>query len=155
MHRLAKPDKDALRAALNAAMHRSADARFIHRLHAVLLVGAGHGCYDIAAWLGDDARSIERWVRLFATGGAAGLHDAPRPGRPARLTGAQAERLADELRAGPLAFGHAQARWSGKLLARHLRANFDVAFSVRSCQRLLRRHSVDAAADGTAGGAAV
>lgn len=137
MHRLRPLNLDSLRTALAAPASRSPEWRYAHRLHAVLLVGVGHSCYQVASWLGDDARSIERWVQAFERQGVDGLKSHPGSGRPARLTPAQRAQLALDLSGEPVDLGFTQAHWSGKLLARHLERQFGIQLSQRHCQRLL------------------
>ena len=139
MRRLQPRVDETLRAALAGALHRSGELRFMHRLHAVLLVGVGHGCYDEARWFGDDPRSIQRWVHAYDRNGAEGLHDHPHAGRPARLTPQQLQQLEHDLATAPRACGYQQLCWSGKLLARHIESLYSVPLSLRQCQRLLQR----------------
>ena len=138
MRRLQPLTEDALRAALASALHRSGELRFMHRLHAVLLVSVGHSCYEVAGWFGADPRSIERWVHAYELHGAEGLQDHQRAGRPPRLTPQQSQQLALELAAEPGASGHPPSCWSGELLARHLECHYGVRLSLRHCQRLLQ-----------------
>lgn len=137
MQRLRPQNPDALRAELAAAARRSVELRCAHRLHAVLLVAVGHSCRQVGSWLGDDARSIERWVHAFELRGADGLKSHPSSGRPARLTPAQRAQLALDLAGDPGDHGFSQPRWSGKLLALHLERRFGIALGQRHCQRLL------------------
>lgn len=150
MHRLQPASQDALRRALAQAAHGSAALRTLHRLHAVLLVSIGRSCYEVAGWFGDDPRSVQRWVHAYELRGPEGLCDAHSTGRPGRLTPKLLAQLAHELDAAPRACGapgselpqHREARWTGKLLARHLEQHYGVLLGDRQCQRLLqqRRH---------------
>lgn len=140
MHKLRPLSPEAIRADLAVLACRSAALRHGHRLHAVLLVAVGRSCGEVADWLGDDVRSIQRWVHAYDAQGAAGLQNHPGCGRAARLTPGQAARLSQSLAGAPCAQGFAQAHWSGKLLARHLAQSFGLQFSLRHCQRLLRQH---------------
>ena len=139
MRKLRPVSEDALRAALASAMHGSCESRFIHRLHAVLLVSLGRSCYEVAHWFGEDPRSVERWIHAYDLRGIDGLREHPHTGRPARLTASQSELLAAELAREPCACGYAHSHWTGKLLARHVEHRYDVSLSLRQCQRLLQR----------------
>lgn len=139
IRKLQLPAEAALRAALAAALRHGREQRFVHRLDAVLLVSLGRSCYEVAQWLGDDPRTVERWVHAVAGAGVEGLRGQPRGGRGGCLTPAQRQQLALELAAAPGAAGHPQPRWTGKLLARHLQRSYGVCISVRQCQRLLER----------------
>ena len=139
MRRLRPPSEDALRAALASAVQRSGELRFIHRLHAVLLVSKGCSCYEVAHWFGDDPRSVERWIHAYEKSGVEGLRDHLHAGRPAHLMLLQLQQLALDLAGDPSLAGHSQSRWSGKLLALHLESNYGVSLSQRHCQRLVQR----------------
>jgi transposase len=138
MRKLAIADADIMQLALQQEILRSDEARYDHRLHGLLLVTHGLSCYDVAGLLGQDPRTVERWVQRFEARGFAGLHEGERPGRPRRLEPAQWEALQRELRRTPRSFGYAQNLWDGKLLAHHLRHAHGVALGVRQCQRLFR-----------------
>ena len=139
MRRLRPPTEDALRAALATAVHRSAELRFIHRLHAVLLVTMGCSCYEVAHWFGEDPRSVERWIHAYELQGPDGLREHPRIGRSGVLTAQQMAQLAQETAGEPAGCGYSHSRWSGKLLALHLEHHYGVRLSQRHCQRLLQR----------------
>ena len=85
-----------LRASVAQVLHRSSDARFVHRAHAVVLVTHGHRCIDVAQWIGETPRSIERWINAVELGGPDALHDHRHAGRPRRLTPGQMRQLASD-----------------------------------------------------------
>lgn len=139
MRRLCLPEEHhRLRTLLAGALHRSTPMRYLHRLHAVLLVSIGRSCYEVARWFGDDPRSIERWVHAFAQSGEDGLRDHHIGGRRSRLQLQQLDALARDLAQAPAALGYHHARWSGKLIAHHVQARFGVRLSARQCLRLRR-----------------
>ncbi len=130
---------EAARMAVQQEIRRSAESRYDHRLHGVLLVSQGRPCAAVAAWLGEHPATVQRWVRRFAAGGCAALREAPRAGRPRRLAAADWTKTAPDLRASPRALGYDQEAWDGALLAQHLRQRYGVRLGLRQCQRLLRR----------------
>ena len=138
MRKLAIADADIMQLALQQEILRSEEARYDHRLHGVLLVTHGLSCYAVAGLLGQDPRTVERWVQRFEAHGFVGLHEGERPGRPRRLEPAQWTAINRELRRHPRVFGYAQNLWDGKLLAHHLRHRHGVTLGVRQCQRLFR-----------------
>lgn len=139
MRKLTIADAEIMRLALQQEILRSEEARYDHRLHGVLLVTHGLSCYDVAGLLGQDPRTIERWVQRFEARGFAGLHDGERRGRPRRLDAAQWDAVSRELRRTPREFGYTQNLWDGKLLAHHLAQVHRVPLGVRQCQRLFRQ----------------
>jgi transposase len=141
------PDAVPLHALLRAALRRSAQLRYLHRLHAVLLVAIGRSCYEVGHWLGDDPRSVERWVRAWEVAGDDGLHDHRQGGRRTRLDFAQRVLLACDLALTPSALGYPQAAWSGKLIARHIVSGFGSA-SASACACAVRAPASPATGSG-------
>ncbi len=139
MRKLRPMNEEAIRATLASEVHRSSELRVLHRLHAVLLVSVGCNCYEVAHWFGEDPCSVERWIHAYEQQGLEGLREHRRGGRPTQLSPQQVKQLAVQLAADPAQAGYAHPRWSGKLLALHLERCFDLCFSQRHCQRLLRR----------------
>lgn len=131
--------KGLLLRALQEARQRSADARFLHRLHCVLLVEQGRSTQEVAQWYAAAPSSVARWVRQFNESGLEGLREGRKSGRPGKLGSEHLQALREDLQQPPTAFGHGQAAWDGKLLATHLAARYEVRLSVRQCQRLLRQ----------------
>lgn len=139
MRKLEIADAEIMQLALQQEILRSEETRYDHRLHGVLLVAHGLTCYAVADLLGQDPRTVERWVRRFKTRGFAGLHEGNRSGRPRRLDVAQWDAMNRELRRPPREFGYPQNLWDGKLLAHHLAQAHGVILGVRQCQRLFRQ----------------
>ena len=63
---------------LQDEIRRSAESRYDHRLHGVLLVAEGMNCCRVAELLGDAPRTVEYWVRRFEAKGLAGLQEGAR-----------------------------------------------------------------------------
>jgi transposase len=139
MRRLTISDVRGLKAALREAALRTSETRFLHRMHAVLLVALGNSCYRVAKWFGEDPRTVERWVRRFENSGAAALRNDHKSGRPARLGPQLAATLSELLVRSPRDIGYPTARWSGRLLRLHLQQRLGIALSLRQCQRILRQ----------------
>jgi transposase len=136
MRKLEIADAAVMQVAIRQEIDRSEDSRYDHRLHGVLLVASGRSCTEVSQLFGEDATTVQRWVRRFEHSGFAGLRDGERPGRPTALDGRQWTRLARDLRRDPQKFGHAGHLWDGKLLVAHLRLRYGVALGVRQCQRI-------------------
>jgi len=124
---------------LQYEIRRSKEARYDHRLHAVLLVAQGMSAPKVAQFLGDGTRTVQYWVRRFNAEGLSGLVEGERPGRFARLSESQFERIGVILRESPRSQGMTATLWDGKTLAEWLRCNWAVKLSVRQCQRVFRR----------------
>ena len=139
MKSLQTQDAAVMRIAIQQEIARSDEARYDHRLHGVLLVAGGESCIEVGRKFGEDARTIQRWVKRFEQRGFAGLRDGERPGRPRLLDARQWQRLEAELRRSPRDFGHEQNLWDGKLLGLHLKRHYGVMLGVRQCQRIFRQ----------------
>lgn len=63
---------------------RDLSPRLRERLEMVKARALGQDLPTIARWSGRTVRTVERWLRRFAEGGAGALADAPRAGRPPR-----------------------------------------------------------------------
>jgi len=139
MRKLQISDQEIMKVAVQQEILRSEESRYDHRLHGILLITQGLNCYDVAHILGQDPRTIERWVKRFEKSGFSGLHEGEREGRPRRLNEAQWKAVNRDLRRSPRDFGYKQNIWDGKLLSHHLETFHKVDLGVRQCQRLFRQ----------------
>src|SRR5262249_13148092 len=60
--------------------------RMAERARIILLADSGLANREVARRLKIDEVKVSRWRRRFAAAGIPGLADAPRPGRPSKLT---------------------------------------------------------------------
>lgn len=132
-------DAEAVRRMLQQELRRSAESRYGHRLHGVLLVAQGLSCSEVGRLLGDSVRTVQYWVRRFEQDGLVGLADAERSGRPRRLSDDQLRALPALLQQPPAAAGLNARVWSGKLLAQFIERRWKTTLGPRQCQRLFRR----------------
>jgi len=124
---------------LQDEIRRTYEARYDHRLHAILLVAQGMSSRQAAQLLGDSPRTVAYWVQRFETEGLAGLADADRPGRPPRLAQNQLYQIEQALRKSPLEVGLSVNLWDGKALSAYIKQEFGIRLGVRQCQRLFRQ----------------
>jgi len=129
-----------LRGAVRQQVSASREQRFCYRALCVLLIAEGNRPNQVAEWLGENTRTLERWRKRFVDNGLAGLVDETSPGRPPKLAGDEWKRLQLDLARPPLEFGLDGKKWQGKLLQNHLATRYAVDFSLRQCQRLLKQH---------------
>jgi len=132
-------DREEMIFALQDEIRRSSEARYDHRLHAVLLVAQGMSCRQAAIALGDAPRTVDYWVRRFEKDGFGGLADGERSGRPSRLSDADRQKVEDALRGSPADFGLPSHLWDGPLLSAFLKKELHIDLHVRQCQRLFRQ----------------
>lgn len=138
MKRLAVADTSMMILALQDEIRRNKDARYDHRLHAVLLVAQGNTCEKVASDLGDSPRSIHAWVNAFNQNGFAGLSEAEHAGRPPRLTAEQMEEISLALRGSPVDFNLPGNNWDGKSLSSFIMQRYRIEIGVRQSQRLFK-----------------
>ena len=139
MRKLEIADAEVMQVAIRQEIDRSEESRYDHRLLGVLLVASGRSCTAVSQVFGEEATTVQRWVRRFEHSGFAGLREGERPGRPKSLDARQWTRLARDLRRDPRRCGHAQNLWDGTLLAEHLRQHYGVSLGVRQCQRIFNQ----------------
>jgi transposase len=132
-------DAETIILILQDEIRRSYEARYDHRLHAVLMVAQGTSCNKVAQLLGDSPRAVAYWVKRFEAEGLSGLADADRPGRPSKLDDDQLQTVEEALRSHPSQYGLEGNLWDGKMLSHFIAQQFDVELGVRQCQRLFRR----------------
>ncbi len=131
-------DAEDMVLAIQDEIRRSEEARYDHRLHAILLVAKGLSCLRVARMLGDAPRTVAYWVRRFERNGFAGLIDEKHPGRPPTLSREQLAEIAEALKRDPSVFGF-QGPWDGKTLSSFIHQQWKVSLGVRQCQRLFRQ----------------
>jgi transposase len=124
---------------LQDEIRRSEEARYDHRLYAVLLVAKGMSCPEASDYLGDSERTLRYWINRYTQKGLQGLVENERPGRPSRLTEKQIERINQALRRKPEDVGLRGGIWDGKLLSAFIQKEFQVSLGVRQCQRIFRQ----------------
>jgi len=124
---------------LQDEIRRSYEARYDHRLHAILLVAQGMSGRQAAQILGDSPRTVAYWVQRFEVEGLAGLADADRPGRPRKLNQNQLYQIEQALRKSPFEVGLSVNLWDGKALSAYVKQEFGIQLGVRQCQRLFRQ----------------
>lgn len=118
---------------------RSEDARYDHRLHAVLLVAKGISCPKVAQLLGDSERTVRLWMNRYTQYGLQGLIENERPGRRARLSPENIFKIREALRNSPEAAGLSGELWDGKALSAFIQKEFKINLGIRQCQRLFRQ----------------
>jgi len=138
MKTLTLSDADMIVLAVQDEIRRSAEARYDHRLHGLLLVAQGMSCRQVARLLGAAPATVASWVHCFERSGLAGLAEGERSGRPPRLSPAQLQQVGQVLRQPPSAVG-LSGPWDGKTLSAYVQQEFQVGLGVRQAQRLFHQ----------------
>jgi transposase len=124
---------------LQDEIRRSAESRYDHRLHGLLLVAHGLSCREVAQLLGDSPRTVQNWVTRFEKDGLAAIVEGERPGRPSFLGDKELAEINRVLRQTPKAAGLGENLWDGRSLSAFIKKQFRVELGVRQCQRLFRQ----------------
>ena len=139
MRKLAINNVETVKLAIRQEITSSEDARYEHRLHALLLICEGMSANKVAKLFGQSPRTIQYWVNRFNRHGFDGLFETSRPGRPSALDEELLAKVGKDLRKSPTELGYSQGFWDGKLLSHHLQEVYRVELGVRQCQRLFRK----------------
>ena len=111
---------------LQEEIRRSKDARYDHRLHAILLVAQGISSPEVARLLGDGTRTVQMWIHRFEDEGFQGLMDKHRPGRPPQLKEERLSEIGRALRSAPEEYGLNGYLWDGKTLSAFIEQQYGV-----------------------------
>jgi hypothetical protein len=109
MRTLEIADAEVMQVAIRQEIDRSEESRYDHRLHRVLLVDSDRSSTAVSQLFGEDATTVQRWVR----------RRAPRDG-PSRWTRGRGRVW--RLTCVTVVVQHL---WDGTLLAEHLRQRID------------------------------
>lgn len=109
------------------------------RARAVLAVSDGQSRQAIARVFQVSRLSIPRWIDWFLEAGAAGLPDAPRPGKAPALSPARAQELCVIACQRPTLFGHEAAIWTLSMLQKEVEQRWQLKVSDETIRRELHR----------------
>lgn len=112
----------------------------------------GLGPTELAEWYGVSRGTVYDWLarleRLAEEPPGDVLTDAERPGRPPKLSAAERDELAEDLREPPEVAGLDEEHWTPALVERHVRAAYDVEYSRRHVRELLHDLGFEPGPDG-------
>jgi transposase len=134
--RFSAPTVKQLSSAWQAALRRG-DRRPLRRITALLLLADGHSVPAVATRLGVGVSTVYAWLHAFMVERLASLHYRRPPGRPAKLTPTQKQRLKEILHADPEAAGYPTGCWNTALVQDLLLRQFGVLYNVHYLSELL------------------
>ncbi len=124
---------------LEAALDDAAGRRETERLMAAIIYKRGPSAPMIAEWLDTREQTVYRWFdRLEAEPIERAVQDRDRPGRPTKLAAPDREQFEATVRQPPTAAGYDRPAWTTALATQYLEDEFDVTYSRRHVQRLLK-----------------
>lgn len=142
MKRLIIKDCEDIKEKIQRYFSGNEEARFIHRLHGVLLFSEkeDESCDSIGALFGNSPRTVSNWIkRINETGDIESLRSKKQPGRPPRLTEQQRQELKAVIQESPEKHGIAINIWDGKSLSAYIEKQYGVIMKTRTCQRLFHQ----------------
>lgn len=107
------------------------------RRHAVQLLQAGKTLSAVARALSASVSSVFRWWQAYRKRGLKELRAKPTPGRPARLSQRQRQKLVRLLLRGPLAAGYRTDLWTLQRVAALIDREFGVSYHPSHVWKLL------------------
>jgi transposase len=124
---------------LTKALKRVTEARLFQRAQAVLWVAQGDTISEVAELTGVSGQTVYNWLqRSLASHQVAALADAPRSGRRVTAPQITAPQILQHLRCNPLHLGYRTTVWSVKLLATHLRRQYDCPITPHTLRRRMK-----------------
>lgn len=124
---------------LQRALAEVDDSKPTQRLLAAIAYKNGITQSELAEWFDVERKTIYNWLtRLESQDIGTAIRDAPRSGRPRKLSVDQLEELDSLLHDAPPDVEYGVAAWTTGLLQECLRERFDVEYSRSSCRRLMR-----------------
>jgi transposase len=130
---------DLTPAALRRHARHEPDRRAALRMLAIANALEGASRAEAARLAGMERQALRDAVVRYNAEGPSGLHDRPKPGRPARLSEAEQAALAARVFRGPDPQRDGVAAWTRADLCGWLEARFGKAFHPSSLSRVLRR----------------
>ena len=109
------------------------------RLMLAILYKQGPSVPMIAEWFDMRERTVYDWFDRMETEPIdEAIYDDPRPGRPAKLTGEQRTAFEAALEDAPADHGIDAPAWTPAVAQAYIRREFDVEYTQRHVQRLLK-----------------
>jgi transposase len=93
---------------------------------------------EIAEIVRESQATVLRWLKRYTAEGTAGLHDAPRPGAPPRVTDAYREQLEAAVRRRPRSLGLPYSLWTLQRLADYMAEQTGIRVSYETVRRVLK-----------------
>jgi transposase len=107
------------------------------RMAAAKLLQQGVSQAEVARRVGVHRQSVIRWVRELRKSGRAGLKQAGRAGRKAKLSATDLQAIEQALKRGPQALGYETALWTAPRVARLIEQRCGVRYHPAHVWRLL------------------
>jgi transposase len=110
------------------------------RITAILMWASGHPARFISHVLAVSRKTLTNWRQRWTRGGFFRLEDAPRSGRPPRVTSVYIREMVRAVRRDPRALGFAFTRWTAPRLGEYLNRKTGIRVSPKWMAELLAEH---------------
>lgn len=130
----------AERSGLEEVFRHPPDPRVYERALAIRLSSQGQSPPAIAKILGRGRASVWRWITDFNSRGLAALYMGKSPGAPPKANEEVCAALCKAVEANPQDLGYPFTRWTGALLAEHIRRTTQVSLSEDTVLHILHRN---------------
>ena len=139
MTRLLKHEPQELLEEGKKLLKSGKDSKFAYRVTMVnlLLENSEMTTARLSELSGVPVRTLNDWVKKADESGFEALRGKKAPGKAARLTAEQLDKVKEALADDPAKSGY--LRWDGKALSDYIEKTFQVTLGVRQCQRLFHR----------------
>jgi transposase len=103
-------------------LYRSTKLARVRTRAQMVLLNAEQGmkATQIAGLVRDSERTVQRWLHRYQAEGVQGLYDAPRSGKPGKVTQAYKDKLLESVRLRPRALGLDFSLWTLERLSDYL-----------------------------------
>lgn len=124
---------------LDELYHSTKLARLRTRAQMILLSAEqGLKAARIAELVRDSERTVQRWLQRYQAEGVRGLYDAPRSGKPGKVTQAYKDELLESVRLRPRALGLDFSLWTLERLADYMAQQTGIRISAEAVRQHLK-----------------
>lgn len=142
MQKLELESADEIRKMILSYFNKNEEAKFIHRLHGILLKleNQDNTCDTIGRMFGQSPRSISNWIKKVNDAKSIEvLRDSKKSGRTPQLDDTQMSQIKEVLQKEPELSGITASIWDGKSLSFYIQKTYSIELGVRQCQRLFHQ----------------
>lgn len=124
---------------LDEFYHSTKLARLRTRAQMILLSAEqGLKAARIAELVRDNERTVQRWLQRYQAEGVKGLYDAPRSGKPGKVTQFYKDKLLESVRLRPRALGLDFSLWTLERLSDYMAQQTGIRISAEAVRQHLK-----------------
>ena len=118
-------------------LQETVTARYYYRVVMVTLLLAGINPLDLHDLTGTSVTTLNSWLRKAKADGVRSLHGTAKPGRKSLLSEGQVNEIRRVLVQPPEKYNY--KRWTGYTLSDYILVHFNIPYSPRSSQLMMKR----------------